>query len=201
MKQSGNQEGEKTMQQNNQIPMDANHERMINICGEMIECYTDSTDLEKFSAGYIALELENELIMQHLQPNGDYDGYIVICKNDIIKIAKGTRYIQKLELLKDIRKVVFEHISKSSENGFECLLNYALKNKRVISVQLLDSGASDIVGYVALIENGKCLVNSLDEYGEADGVCEFFIDDISFLSCDGDEERALDMLYTYQKGK
>lgn len=162
---------------------------------EIISVFTNVEESQKFSVGIVSELFENEIIINHYLPNGKYDGFIVKQIDEIYKIEKGSKYLKKIKILSQLHQVVHNKLERVQENGFSTLLTYAFKNKKVVSIELFGSENNDAVGFVKKIDENSCTIVALDEYGEEDGFAIFSIEDITHLSCDGDEETVLKLLH------
>ncbi|HBT65112.1 MAG TPA: hypothetical protein DEB10_10685 [Ruminococcaceae bacterium] len=169
---------------------------------EIVLVYTNSEQTQSFSAGIVSEIFDNEVIISHYLPNGKYDGYVVKQIVDIYKIETNSKYVKKIKILSEINNTKHDKLCRVKENGFLTLLTYAYETKKVVTIELIDSDNNDAVGFVEQINDKCCTISMLDDYGENDGVSIFNIDDISHLSCDGDDEFVLkqlnDTLYTNQ---
>ncbi len=59
---------------------------------------------------------------------------------------------------------------------------------------MVDSGFFDVVGIIHSIENGVCKMQVVDEYGFADGISNFLIDDVTKLVFSSDDEKRIQKL-------
>ena len=162
---------------------------------KIVLLYTNAEQTQIFSAGIISEIFDNEVIISHYLPNGKYDGYIVKRISDIYKIETDSKYAEKIEILSKINETKHDQLCRVKENGFSTLLTYAYETKKVVTIELVDSGNNDAIGFVQQINDKYCTISMLDDYGENDGVSVFNIEDISHLSCDGDDEFVLKQLH------
>ena len=158
---------------------------------EIVLIYSNINDLSKFSAGRIVRVFEEEILLAHYLPNGKYDGFIVISIKDIIKAEKDTLYSKKIKLLSQYHNTEHGIINTFDKDGFMTIIRYANENRMIVSVELLDSGRSDIIGFVNCLNEDSCQFDQIDDYGNLDGQAIVNYSDISFISCDGDEENTI----------
>lgn len=157
---------------------------------EMICVYSDETDTESFATGYVVGVSDDDIILYHLTPNGNYDGYLLLPINKVFLIEHDTKYSNKI-------KYISEKQSKQNiqyfddENLKSCLIKYAFENDLIIEVQLINSGLNDVVGKVFSFDEETIIIDKYTEYGEKDGHAIFNILDITRLSCDNEEERII----------
>lgn len=181
---------------------EGNHMRALNISvnkNEIVLIYSNFLKLNKFSAGKIAYVFNEEILLKHFLPNGKYDGYQVISIEDIIKIEHKTQYSQKIAKLAKYYDSVHEDIEVIKENGFITILEFAKEKNKVVSIEFLESGRNDVIGYIGEVNNDRCVVHQLDEFGNDDGQVLFELSNITFVSCDNDEESVLDVLSRLKK--
>jgi hypothetical protein len=157
--------------------------------------YTNSLETQKFSAGIVSEVFDNEIIMSHFLPIGKYDGYIVKRIIDIFKVELDSKYNIKIMNLSKMNDAKHDKLRRVDENGFLTLLTYAFESEKVVTIEMFDSGNNDAQGFVERINDNHCTISLLDEYGERDGSAILNIENISHLSCDGDDEITLKELY------
>ncbi|MDF1494829.1 hypothetical protein [Caproiciproducens sp. CPB-2] len=168
---------------------------VLNRDKEIVLIYTNAEQTQNFSAGVISEIFDNEVIISHYLPNGKYDGYVVKQISNIYKIETDSKYVKKIKILGKINKTKYDQLCRVQGSGFLTLLTYAHETKKVVTVELINSGNNDATGFVQQINDKYCIILMLDEYGENDGVSMFNIEDISHLSCDGDDEIVLKQLH------
>ena len=156
--------------------------------------YSNINNLSKFDAGRIIHVFQNEVLYAHYLPNGKYDGYRVIANENIVKVEMNSLYSQKIQTLVKYHKTKHDDIVKVEDNGFISLLNYAKDFNKVVTVELVDSGRNDIIGYVNKIEDETCFFDQRDDFGNMDGQAIVDISDITYISCDGDDESIIEIL-------
>lgn len=157
---------------------------------ELVCVYSDSTDSESFSAGYVTGVSDEDIILFHLTPNGKYDGYILLSIDNIFLIEYNTKYSKKLHQISD-------HLFSNDIQYFESddlklsILEYARVNDFIIEVQLINSGINDVIGKVVGVEDGLVKIDKYTEYGESDGQAVFDISNITRLVCDSEEDQII----------
>jgi hypothetical protein len=162
---------------------------------DIVLLYTDKEQSQKFSAGIIMEIFDDAVIIGHYLPNGRYDGYIVKRIDDIYRIEDGSKYANKIQVLSLINGAKHDPLTRINEDAFTTVLYYAYETKRVVTIELFDSGNNDVTGLIERINEGYCTISMLNEYGESDGVSTFAIKNISHLSCDGDDENVIQQLH------
>jgi hypothetical protein len=161
---------------------------------EILEIYTNVSDPEKFSSGFVCAISDMELLLCHIHPSGLYDGYMVKEISSIYRLNYNTKYCGKLRKLWTINGRKHHEVAQVSTNQYLNLLYHALNNRLVVSVELLDSSFSNIIGLVKRIEGESITFEEYDEYGEFDGVSIICLKDITHLVCDSEDESCLKLL-------
>ena len=161
---------------------------------KLIAVYTNIDNTNKFAAGYVVGVNEQYFILAAITPAGKYDGFLLKKTEPIYKISTDGRYIDKLLQLISINKtevnLMFDH-----DNLIQQLLVFAQQNRAIVSVELIDSGYDDCIGFVELIDENVCKIQEINEYGEADGVSLIKLSDITKVSCDDSDDQPLKLLY------
>ncbi|MDR1940272.1 MAG: hypothetical protein LBQ40_05725 [Clostridiales bacterium] len=170
--------------------------------GEFVAIYTD-LDSENFGVGKIIAVDDDNVIISGVEPTGEESGLTLYKINSIVRIEKHTEYNGKIERFIKLKNVkLFEHEFNSQDILLELLLS-AKNNKRIIDVQLLESNKRDVTGIVsnADIEQDICEIESVNYFGEPDGVCLFSISDISSIKYGGCENKDIELLYNHNNYK
>ena len=167
----------------------------------MLCIYTNQEDTSSFSLGYIQNMTNSEVLIESINSQGNYDGYIVKNIKDIFLIEENNKYIQKVTFLHDKSNTPHKNISNKYKNLFKSLLYFAKSYNLIVSVQLHYSNAIDIQGYVGDIEENEASFLCVDDYGLNDGKAICDINDITILACDGEDEMSLKILSSIDQSK
>lgn len=162
---------------------------------EFVSLYTNEMDTTKFMWGKILSVNENQVMIQSISPNGEPDGIQTKLLDSVIRIEICGQYTEKMKkLLRDSTEYNNSVLHKINENLFEVTLNYALQYNKITSIELLNSGYNDIIGYVTDVNNGVCKINQVDEYGNNDGISYVDIANITRISTDSIDEQRIQRL-------
>ena len=161
--------------------------------------YTNEEETDKFFVGYVNQMFSNQVIVNNISPYGKYDGICIKMLEDIYRIEIGSQYAKKIERLSQYYNVKHDTIEIVDNNGIASLLNYAKKYNKILSIGLLQSEFVDVVGFAEEINLKQCKIREIDQYGVEDGVCTIQVEDITYISCDGEEEFSRSLLYDIQK--
>lgn len=157
---------------------------------ELLGVYADASDSENFLTATINRVFADSVIFNSFTTSGHYDGLVVKKIDNISKIEKDSMYIKKMKTILHSKEVNYPEITYRSEDGFECLLKFALENKKIITLELCESRNSDATGKVIEV-GGKVIIENIDQYGKTDGISIVALQDITYLICDGEYERGL----------
>ncbi len=161
--------------------------------------YTNTEETDKFFAGYVNQIFSNQVIINNISPYGKYDGFCIKMLEDIYRVETESQYAKKIEILSQYYNVNHDAIEMINDNGIVSLLNYAKKYNKIVSIGLLQSEFVDVVGFIEEIDLQQCRIREIDQYGLEDGVCTIKIEDITYMSCDGEEEFSRSLLYDMQR--
>jgi len=160
----------------------------------IVSLYTNDEDTEKFSLGFVQGVSNDYVLLASITPYGFYDGYIIKNYNDIYRVESNDKYGESKKKLYNLRSQNHAIIENKTDNLILCILEYALINHLVVSVELHDSGNNDLQGFVSNIEDGKIWIDQLDPYGQSDGKGIALIEDITWVACDAEDEQAIKLL-------
>lgn len=160
---------------------------------EIALIYTNLDDTLKFSAGYICGLTNKQFVLNHISPNGIEDGLYVGNISNIIKVEYGTKYASKLKYLK--KKSEFTYKFKCRDDLNIDILQHAMQQEYIVSIELENSGQNDAVGFVLAVSEKMIRILAVDDFGYNDGVCYVCPDQITQITCNGIEERKIASLY------
>lgn len=165
---------------------------------KMISIYTDLDDTERFSVGFLRGISENHVLIGAISSEGLYDGFYTQKLSRIYRVEDQTQYLDRIQKLYSIENQHHPEINAKEISSIYDLLYYALSNKLIVSIELLDSEINDSRGFVKTIDDYDILVDQIDYYGESDGLTVINLDDISEVTCDSVREQALKILYDHR---
>jgi hypothetical protein len=195
----------KVVQEENQVPIKGVldcKENLIKtlLCdsedtNQIVDLYSDTSNTDKFSAGFIVALSSDDVVIAHIAPGGKYDGFMLKKIDNIFRADIGSKYdatIQKLYLQQSQAHTKFRSEFENLSKGF---LYFAKTNNYVATIELLDSNLEDVKGFIDDVAEDTVKIRKLNQYGESDGYSIVYIDDISFITCDSDDEHALKILF------
>lgn len=156
-------------------------------------------DTDRFLYGKLLAVNDDEFALLMYTPLGMYDGIIVKELENITRIEYDGQYEQKMQkvLLKDIN---LKDIIIDDSQIARSVLDLSLKQNKIVSIELLNSGIDDVVGFVDEIQENKCTIKLVDEYGYEDGYSCILISDITQVMFNGEKESLLLKLWEINQG-
>ena len=159
-----------------------------------IACIYTSRDTSKFAAGIIQCFDEKFVIIEHILPTGQYDGFVTRNIEDILKIEQNSKYSNKIKTLSNLYNVKHEKLKIVNQDVLFSLFTYAMETRKIVTLELVDSEYDDAVGYVDDVSGDFVRMTGIDRYGEKDGEIVFKTSNITHLDCGTDTEVALKLL-------
>lgn len=155
-------------------------------------------DSNKFLYGKLLSVNEIEFALLMYTPCGKYDGIIVKSIEDITRIEYDGQYDRKMQKVL-LRNIEAENYCIDDSLITSSILELSLKLNKIASIELLDSGYDDVVGFVDEISDNKCTIKLVDEYGYEDGYSFILISDITQVMFDGERENLFQKLWQINK--
>ena len=168
---------------------------------ELVAVYTNTNATDKFSVGFVQDINEQEVLLAGIGTSGQYDGYYARTIDSIYRIQQRGNYLDKILYLYTLQQQKHQEIPKKDNNLFKRLLQYALENHLVVTIELLDSGYNDIIGFVKEINEEMVCIHKIDDYGKKDGISYTYLSALSALFCDSEDEANLKLLFKGNIGR
>ena len=159
--------------------------------------YTDSSETSKFYFGSIAAINDKEIAIHLISPDGEDDGITVMSVDNVFRIETDGLYHEKMKkLCSGFENTVSPcNFPIDNNNISASVLLSASERNLLVSIELLDSGYNDVIGFIESITDGECKVKQVDEYGFEDGYSYVSIDDITKISCHTQDEKRIMRLW------
>lgn len=161
--------------------------------------YTNFQDMSKFHFGNIIAVNEKEIAIHMISPDGEDDGISVMNVDNVIRVETNGQYSEKMKKLCNGCFPSSYNLSVKDNNILMSVLLLSFNEKQIVSIELLDSGYNDIVGFVEAVENGECMIKQIDEYGYEDGYSYVSINDITKVSYSTQDEKRMMRLWSFNK--
>lgn len=158
---------------------------------KIVSIYTNKEETSKFSVGYIIGVDDNYYIIALISPSGMYDGYRIALISDIYRIAYDGKYENSIQQLYNYKNQTHTTINLSKSNLINNFIDFAKEKKLVITLELCNSEAMDVQGYVKELKEREVYINCIDSYGESDGDSVIDLESVSLIVCDSEDESIL----------
>lgn len=166
-----------------------------------VSIYANENDTSKFVFGRILSVSEKYFAIYMIAPDGNYDGVLVKCLKDLIRIEIDDKYSNKMkQIIKSANENRF-NFSLDNQNIIGAILDIAKTTKKIISLELLNSGENDVVGFVESVNSNICVIKQINEYGEEDGYSYIFLDNITQITYDSIDEQIVLNLWESVRNK
>lgn len=179
---------------------------MINILLELYQTqepaciYTDCNDTSKFHFGMVTAINKKEIAIHMISPEGDDDGIIMMNVENVLRVEKNSKYIEKMKKLCCDKTIPIYDLLIQKDNIQMATLLFAFNNKQILSIELLNSGYNDVVGYIESIDKDRCQIKQIDEYGDCDGISYIRIEDITKIAFLTQDEKRIMRLVNANQG-
>lgn len=174
---------------------------LFNLCDtkSLASIYTDCNDTDKFHFGKVLAVSEKEIAIQMISPDGEEDGITVMDVEKVIRVEINGQYSAKMEKLCAERTISDYPIKFENNNILKSVLSYAISNKQIVSLELMDSGYNDIVGFAESVTDDEYRIHQIDEYGFEDGLSYISINDVTMIRLLSQDEKRIMRLWQFNK--
>lgn len=157
--------------------------------------YFDKEDNCKHLTGFVHYFNEQELLIAHITPRGEYDGFVLNRMDGLYRVDYDGLYEKKIQHLYELKNQTHPVVPCDEEGIVIPLLKFAFENEYLITFEMENdaiTGSVDWFGdYVKL--------QVIDENGIENGKCIIDIDEVVTISCDTDYEQDLKILNLAQE--
>lgn len=163
-----------------------------NCCNErkVVSVYIDENRSDCHLTGYISCINDVELILEHITPQGMYDGFILLQVNSIYRVDCEGKYEKKVDFLYKAKEQSHKKIPEMARL-YDAILHFALANKLLVT---LDMGKSILTGMLVEFDLYNIKLNVIDEYGNDDGIAIVSCDGVDMIVVDSDNEQDLNII-------
>lgn len=162
----------------------------------LISIRSDTTDTDKFSAGYV-LNLSDEVFsIKAINPHGLPDGILTIKTADLYGIDFDDIYLKRLKNRIEESKKLFSdspspNFFSNSESNIRITLEQAKEKRQMVNVNLYhDLG---FYGYIQELTQTEFSIEVFNKYGEYDGISIYLIEDIKNIYWDDIDIREVEI--------
>lgn len=160
--------------------------------------YMKREEPDKLRVGYVSELNDEHFITILINRFGEFDGYLLMKINRLFRIDQNGKYEKKIKALQENKNVKLRFLDFQSDDFTTELLEYAKKNKLAVSVELNDSGMTDIQGFIEDVCDSKCRFKILDDYGCEDGNTTCLLSEFTEILCDSTDEALIKTLHALE---
>ena len=157
--------------------------------------YTNKDKISSFIFGRVLGVNDKHIALYMLSPEGQYDGLLIKRTSSIYRVDWDDQYTQEMKEKIKLNQLPSRELALRDDAFMKSLLSFAKDSKEIVSIELLDSGYDDIVGFVEQVRDETCVIQQINCDGQTDGHSLLFIDDISQIECESQDEIQLKKLY------
>lgn len=174
---------------------------MINIVNDCMKkqklasYYFNKEDNCVHLTGFVYAYNDNELLVAHITPRGEYDGFVLNKIENLYRVDYDGNYEKKIQQLYYLKKQTHPIIQCDKNEIVVSLLEFAYENEYLVTLELENDS---VTGYVDDYEDCVSL-QVLNDNGDKNGKCIIDINEIVTFSCDTDYEQDLKILSCVQK--
>ncbi|MDE6150304.1 MAG: hypothetical protein K2F81_09505 [Ruminococcus sp.] len=161
--------------------------------------YVNNNQPTKFYYGTVLSVSADEIAIDMLLPSGGNDGIVANKVHKVYRVDTDGQYDEKMKKLCTLNTYQPFNGSLDNNNIIQSLLLLALETKKIVSIELLDSGFDDVSGFIEQIEDGQCKIKEIDEYGYEDGYAYVEIKNITQVTYQSEYEKRILNLWNFNK--
>lgn len=159
--------------------------------GHVVSVFCDDERPDTHLSGFIRAFDEEQILINHISPDGYYDGYILIHMADVHRIDSSGKYELKIERLYQCR-----HQSHTefpiNDNLYISLLQFCQREGRILSAEVADTTLS---GFLLDFDEETVHMQLVSEYGEGNGETIVRSEEIVSFAVDTMTEQNMLLLY------
>lgn len=175
----------------------------IKLQNKKVSLYGNTANTSSFMFGSVISVSESKVLLYLLSPSGDFDGFLLKNIEDIYRVEFDDQYSKKMQrLIKSDALPPYPNklICDTPKDLTICMLQYANQEEEIVSIELLNSGIINVIGFVQEINKKLCAIQQIDELGNLDGITYIYLQDITQISAASSDERNLYRLYQNNQG-
>lgn len=158
---------------------------------KVVSLYFDREDNGTHLTGFINSFNTRDIVVAHITPRGEYDGFILKRMNSLYRAECDGAYEKKIGQLYEIKRSSHLYFKAENENLFSYMLNFAKDRELIVTLELLNDS---ITGFVGDFDSENVNIHCINEYGCQDGNATVKAEEITAVYCDTDNENDLKLL-------
>ncbi len=157
--------------------------------------YMNREEPDAMRVGYVTAVNDEHFVLMQIGRYGGFDGYLLKACNRLLRVDENGIYERKIKALQEHYQTQAAFLDFPGANLPLELLQYALDNRLVVSVELLESGRTDIQGFAEELSDELCVFRILDDFGRDDGSTTCYLSDITEVLCNSLDEANVKALH------
>lgn len=166
---------------------------------KLASIYIKNNNPNKFYYGTVLSLNDKEIAIDMMSTNGGNDGIVVNKAENVYRVETDGQYDEKMKKLCRLNPYHPFEGNWDNDNIRMSLLSLSMETNKIVSIELLDSGYDDVVGFIDKIENGQCRIKQIDEYGYEDGYTYVMLNDITQVTYQSEYEKRIMNLWELNK--
>lgn len=158
---------------------------------EIASIFCDKNNPSKHLTGFISAVNDDEIVVEHISPYGQYDGYVLFPLKDVFRVDLSGHYEKKILRLYLLKGQEHPKLNYTYEKMHFSIFEYSLNNTLIVSVELEEE---TLTGYVLNFDLEYVCLRLIDEYGRENGTTNISCNDIVSIAMDTLDEQALKLL-------
>ena len=146
--------------------------------------------------GNIVSVFDDFILVQKVSPRGEWDGFALYLKSDLVAVSRDEKYLGMLEKLLKLKHQIPAPLPRRLSGGLKTILTYSEENKKIVAIELYKSGNQDAVGYVTKQSKTYVCLQQVDPFGKMDGVSYIANDAITRVFVGDADLVCLEMLFS-----
>ena len=137
---------------------------------KIISVYTNAEDTSHFNVGIVRKLQDGFILLESTALTGNGDGFAIFDIQDIVMLSSDGQYEKRIQKIMEVNPAESRELpllGEETDSLHERMLNYAIKNKRIVSFLLIDG--EDISGFVKGYTAEIIEIKAIDFYGNRDG--------------------------------
>ena len=162
---------------------------------KIVSVYTNAEDTSHFNAGIVRKLQDGFFLLEETDPTGKEDGFAIFDIQDIVMLSSDGQYEKRIQKIMEVNPAESRELpllGKETDSLNDRMLNYAIKNKRIVSFLFIDR--EDISGFVKGYTDEIIEIEVIDFYGNRDGQTAIRKELIQRMRIMTADERALEKI-------
>lgn len=135
--------------------------KKIKEAGKMVSFFNDTENDDRFGVGFILALNQEELLIESISPNGEYDGYMWLGMQTIFQCNFDGEYEKKIMDLHHVCER--QELDLPDKEIRKYFLDDSMSKKRVVEIVYL---SKIISGYVLGYNNEVIVIREINQYGK-----------------------------------